>query len=166
MKVHAAAECIEAGCEGQYLQKITRPAEFDGLWWLPDFVDTRHLDSDKFQLLSDFRFGTPDGKTYIIKAGFIYDKASVPWLVWWYIPRDDKDIERAALIHDLLYAVQWLDEWLTREYVDQIFHDIMKHDGMRWDKRKAAYAAVRLAGWRFYDPQAKTIGNIHYIEHS
>jgi len=166
IKPLAAELFLNAANDKVFIQEIIRPPEFIGKWWLPDLVDTRHLPDDNFLLLSDFRFGTPDGKTYVIKAGFIYDKASVPWIVWWYIPRDDKDIERAALIHDLLYAIQRLGHWLTRSYVDQLFHDVMEQDGMRYDKRKLAYWGVRTGGWRYFNPRAHELGNTHYIEQS
>lgn len=125
-----------------------RPAKYIGEYWLPDdIVNRRLIQDDRWQLTQSFRIGLPDGRVIKVPAGFIYDKASIPRIVWWYIPRDDKSIERAALAHDFLYGEQEIaGEPVTRKEPDGIFYDIMKLDNMRFDKRHLAYRAVRLGG--------------------
>jgi hypothetical protein len=82
-----------------------------------------------------------------VPKDFAYDMASIPRLLWFIIPRDDRRIARAATIHDYLYATQSL----PRAMADAIFMETMKQDGMPYIKRKACYLAVRLFGSHAYD---------------
>lgn len=124
------------------------PAANLGSYWLPDdIINKRLIQEDLWQLTQSFRVGLPDGRQIVIPAGTVYDKASIPRVVWWYIPRDDKAIERAALVHDYLYVVCEIEGVrIAKKEADTIFYDIMKLDGMRYDKRKLAHRMVRLFG--------------------
>ncbi|MCX4186784.1 DUF1353 domain-containing protein [Methylophaga sp. OBS4] len=118
---------------------------------------------DRWITTSDFDIQLPDGRQIHIPIGFIYDKASVPRLVWWYIPRDDRHINIAALVHDYLYEIQQIEnDWIVRKEADQHFHGIIKQSGMRPTKAYAAYAGVRAGGWRFYNKRARRLGNPFY----
>lgn len=108
----------------------------------------------------------PDGyeRRLKIPAGFIYDGASVPQLVWTIsgiIP--DGLIRAAALVHDYLYVYrgnvprgtyqklvdgEWVDlQWgWTRRECDKMFCRIMRESGVERGKRRMAYRAVRLFG--------------------
>ncbi|MEH6633468.1 MAG: DUF1353 domain-containing protein [Halopseudomonas aestusnigri] len=79
-----------------------------------------------------------------VPAGFNYDGASVPWLLWWFIPRADARFFRAATLHDLLYS----SREGSRAVADAILRILAKQDRMTWFKRWAAYLAVRLGGGR------------------
>lgn len=139
------------------------PLDFIGKVWLPDPIENRHVikgDADHFLTLKESRLGLPDGRVVVVPNGFDYDKASVPRMVWWYIPRDDAQIEQAAKFHDYLYRVQKIEgEWITRKEADKIFLMILKAEDMRFDKARVAYRGVRIGGWVSFDKQAKKIGN-------
>lgn len=79
-----------------------------------------------------------------VEKGFRYDLASVPRFLWWFLPRTDPRIVRAATIHDKLYVEHLADKAIA----DAIFLSIMKYDGMPLFKRWAAYLAVRIFGGR------------------
>lgn len=108
------------------------PCEIDPKDWKRPFVLTR-----------DFTFEGWNVKV-TVPAGFRYDGASVPRLLWWWIPPFDPRIFRAATIHDQLY---W-EQTTERAIADAIFLSIMALDGMPRLKRWAAYLGVRLGGWR------------------
>jgi len=108
-------------------------------------------------LLDEYRIFVPEG--------FIYDRASVPWIGRAILGiRRDGLIEAGAVVHDFIYENEgrmpegtwqrevkgkWVDVgtvW-TRENADKMFFRIMRDSGMsRW-KRRLAYRVVRRFGW-------------------
>lgn len=78
-----------------------------------------------------------------VKAGLIYDGASIPKLFWNLIGSPFTGKYRvASLVHDALYASEGLD----RKKCDEVFLDLMEQDGVGYFKRYAMYWAVRLGG--------------------
>lgn len=119
---------------------------------------------DKWQTQVDFSVTLKDGRKVTVPEGFIYDKASVPWLVWFYMPRDDKGFTDAALVHDYLYTVQKIEFiWIERKEADDVFLELMDREEMRWDKKWLAYTAVRSWGWRYWNPRAKDRKNPTFV---
>src|SRR5690554_5881085 len=45
-----------------------------------------------------------DGETYIVPAGYIWDGASIPRLLWNIFPPNDPAYWRAACFHDYCYS--------------------------------------------------------------
>lgn len=109
----------------------------------------------------------PDKKdrSIFIKAGLIYDGASVPRLAWTFSGLTPDGTHRAAsLVHDYLYIYrgklpegsylrrdngEWvalIAEW-PRKQADKIFARIMRESGVPSHRRKLAYIAVRAGGW-------------------
>lgn len=97
-------------------------------------------------------------RALIIPAGFVLDLASVPRVVWALIA--PWDLRASSLPHDWIYRHQgdlpegsyWIDgeppprPW-TRKEGDKLMARVMRESGVaRW-RRRAAYGAVRLAGW-------------------
>lgn len=120
---------------------------------------------DKWQTQAAFSVTLKDGRRVTVPAGFVYDKASVPRFVWAYIPRDDKDIVDAALVHDYLYTVQKIEgKWIPRETADAVFLELMERAGARLDKRRLAYRAVRCFGWRFWNPRGRDRHNPFVVD--
>lgn len=120
---------------------------------------------DLWQTVAPFDVWLPNGQHIRIPAGFVFDKASVPRLVWAYLPRDDKHVVIAALVHDYLYVLQKIQgEWIKRSQADQIFFDLCRAGGMRYSKAKTAYLGVRSGGWVAFNKRAKTRLNSHYVE--
>lgn len=99
---------------------------------------------DKWVTQKGFSITLPDGIKLYIPAKFPYDKGSIPRLVWWWFPRDDRKAVIAVLVHDFLYH----HRMLTRARADRIFYDLLRLEGMRWSKAAAAYIGVRLGGGR------------------
>jgi hypothetical protein len=103
----------------------------------------------------------PDGRTWVIRSDFGYDIgeegsgmtihvpigfktdfASVPRLLWAFIPRWGK-YGNAAVIHDILY---W-DQKYPRKEADTIFLEAMTVLNVSKLLRHVIYYAVRLFGW-------------------
>lgn len=119
---------------------------------------------DKWQTQVEFNVTLNDGRRVSVPEGFIYDKASIPRAVWFYIAPDDKGIVDAALVHDYLYCVQRINLlWIERKEADDVFLELMERAEMRWDKRRLAYRAVRMFGWMAFNPRAKRKQNPHYV---
>ena len=120
---------------------------------------------DEWQTTVAFEVILNDGRSVVVPEGFVTDKASVPRLVWAIIPRDDKHIVDAALVHDYLYVVQKIENvWIERATADDVFRDICERAGMGFIKRRICYRGVRLGGWAAYNPRAERLRNPYYVK--
>ena len=88
--------------------------------------ETYHLEKKYYAIL-------PDGKMLTVEAGFSFDGASIPEILYSFIgdPYSGRYV-RAAFIHDCLYA----SELLPRKECDNIFLEIMKEHGVNWAEAK------------------------------
>lgn len=98
----------------------------------------------KIELSEEITFFLPDARELKIKPGFQFDGASIPKICWTSIghPLEHRFI-LAALMHDALYAVQYLE----RNIADQYFYDFLRKfsrvgNYTAWKM----YAGVRLFG--------------------
>lgn len=82
----------------------------------------------------------------VVPAGFIYDGASVPRVFTNIFPKSGERYDRAACLHDFLYATRMLD----RKRCDEIFYEAMKFDKMTKWKAWVIYKSVRLFGNKAY----------------
>lgn len=82
--------------------------------------------------------------TFLIKAGFVFDGASIPRLLWRLCghPMEAPRLA-AALIHDWLYRAQLTD----RDIADDIFNAICKAVGMSALRTGPEWLALRTCGW-------------------
>jgi len=95
------------------------------------------------QIQEDYLCDLPNGVILTINRGFIYDGASIPRLFWSLIGSPFTGThQRAALIHDALYAA----ELYSRETCDWIFLQIMQYHGCNWLKRNLMWSAVKIFG--------------------
>lgn len=139
------------------------PNTYPALKRVWDAENKRYLDI--WETLEDFTMFLCDGRKIFIAKGFRYDKASSPTAFWWYLPRDDKHVIIAALVHDYLYTVQTIENyWIRRSEADQIFYELIRQAGMRWTKAVVVHRAVRLAGWRYFNKKSSSIRNPYYIK--
>ena len=76
-----------------------------------------------------------------IPKGFKTDLASVPRVLWSWIPPHGKYL-RAAVVHDYFYLTQSI----PRKQADRIFKQLAKHWGVGWARANLMYAAVRVGG--------------------
>jgi len=123
------------------------------------------IKNDMYELVDDWSYEwDKDGKIYRIclYKGWTYDGASVPKLLWPFMPPDG--IYRPAIaLHDILYEtkgkmgdhffVQKNGSWVSSEYQwkrsesDKIMFRVMRElDVTRW-RRRWAYRSVRVGGW-------------------
>lgn len=83
-----------------------------------------------------------DAIQYIeVPAGFTYDLASIPVLVWFIVSPWDVAIE--SLFHDLLYRTQKV----KRRVADNTMLSMMQDRGVPFLIRWVVYLGVRMGGW-------------------
>ena len=110
--------------------------------------DVRGVKGSIVTLLSDWHIEgiLPDGRVlYLdVKAGFRFDGASIPRILWRVCghPLEAPRIA-AALAHDWLYAAKRT----SREDADMIYRTISEWVGISAFCRNVEYAALRLCGW-------------------
>ena len=130
------------------MSALTRP-QFDTLDAQPD---VRYDARRKVHILKqDWSYtDAKHGVTICIEAGFPFDHASVPRIVWWLIAPFELS-DAAPLLHDLGYRTRGEmcpERTYSRAEVDDLFRRVMAEAGVtRW-RRVSAWAAVRAAGWR------------------
>lgn len=88
-----------------------------------------------------------DGKDEIVvPAGFVYDGASVPTVFTSILPKSGARYDRAACVHDFLYATRKFD----RKKCDEIFYEAMKFDKVAQWKAWIIFKSVRVFGGKAY----------------
>ena len=90
-----------------------------------------------------------ENDTYIItvKAGFDFDFASIPWLLRRVLPKNGKSYDRAACLHDALYASQALPKTQS----DGVFLEAMLVDKTNETLADAMHLAVKVGGHSAYN---------------
>lgn len=121
--------------------------------------DVRPVSVDRYMLHADYcvhGLATPD-MGWWIRAGFVFDGASVPRWLWSLSGFTPDGLHRAAvLIHDYLYArCGQTDDPYVRPYsrrgADRLMRKIMIASGVPRRRAYLAYIAARLFGgaaWR------------------
>jgi hypothetical protein len=112
----------------------------------------------EYRLAQDYRTAfTVAGKRYgiEIKAGFVYDGASIPAALRYPLGLDPLSgcLMRGALVHDALYG----SELLPRDVADTALLVIAQEDGTEGRKARAIYRAVHDAGaivWSRHTPES------------
>lgn len=87
------------------------------------------------------------GRTIRVPAGFRFDAASVPRIVWSLISPTDLGVV-APLVHDWLYRTGGQDGEFSRREADRLFKAHMRSEGVADWKVRLAYTAVRAFGRR------------------
>lgn len=91
-------------------------------------------------------------ETFTIPKGFLTDGSSVPRFLWSIFPKWDIT-RRAVIIHDYLLENPYsyhdnggslMFRKLSREYIDEIFYQILLFDGVSKTRARAIYYAVKL----------------------
>jgi len=98
------------------------------------------------------------GRVITVPKGLIVDGASVPRVVWIFMPPDGLH-RAAALGHDWIYILQGRmgDYTLTRLQADHFFYDYMRKAGVGKWRAGIAYRAVRAGGWHAWDSKEDPI---------
>lgn len=114
------------------------------LW--PLELDVRYIDGINWRILSDFQFVSPsaDFPSVLIPAGFETDFASIPRVLWRWMPPTDHRIGRIAVVHDWYYRSPWVN--VTREQADNALRSGMQPLGANCFDRELVYWGVRIGG--------------------
>jgi hypothetical protein len=124
------------------------------------------LGGNRYRLVEDYVYAWKKEGVHamlVVPAGFECDLASVPRILWWYI--SPFDLGSAVVPHDWIYEHRghlpagshlrleegiWVDVGLpwSRRDADRLFGRMMREANLRKRKRRRAYKAVRLFGWR------------------
>jgi hypothetical protein len=114
-------------------------------------IEVEYIDGIEWKLKGDVSYLTMVGETSTVKAGFVYDFASIPrWLFWLYPPAGDGSncYGVAATFHDWLYAHRKIGgREITRKEADDLFKEIMLYIGVSEHIAALMYRAVRMFGW-------------------
>jgi len=109
------------------------------------------IDGVNWRLNHAMSYHTEASETSTVKAGFVFDFASVPrWLAWLYPAAGDGEslYGLASLWHDWLYCHRKIgDRPITRKEADDLFYEIMRYLGVSWWTASRMYRAVRVFGW-------------------
>ena len=81
-----------------------------------------------------------------VLEGFDFDYASIPTIITNLLPKNGQEYDRAACLHDALYASQWL----PKAECDKLFYDAMLSDGVNKVKAWSMYQAVKWFGHSAY----------------
>jgi len=102
-------------------------------------------DGRKWKLWKEFTFhiGSEYGKDFVhIPAGFVTDFASVPRILWGWMPPWGK-YGKAAVLHDYIYQTHCR----IRKDADDIFYEAMLVGKTKPWKARLMYWGVRIGGW-------------------
>jgi len=106
---------------------------------------------DQFELMGTLQALTPFG-IITVPFGFITDRASIPYLAQWLIPKSGK-YNRPSIIHDYLYKkggftdenLEWVK--LNQKQCDITYYKLMLSRGVsRW-KAYTQYKTLRMLGF-------------------
>lgn len=109
----------------------------------------RHLSDDRWELTYPLQYEDEDGRHYVAACGTVTDFASVPRVVWSWIPKSGKHAP-AAVIHDDLCQRKVIDS----DQAHAVFHRALKACGVSLVTRNLMYWAVKAGGPNFKAPAA------------
>ena len=115
-------------------------------------LDVRYVDGDTWIVLLEFVYVSPR-ITIHVPAGFETDFASIPRLLWRWMPRTDKRIGKPSIIHDYIYRSPSID--FTRQQADHELREAMACVGANAFDRNLVYAAVRIGGVHGWVPRSE-----------
>lgn len=118
---------------------------------LPDSDDTK--DGKHKVLLADFHFEI-DGIGLVIRKGFTWDGASIPWVMRWkYGSPFDPVHLIGGLVHDAIYgdeiycaSTPHFPADFTRFEADNIYYALIRENGAVMLRAFKEWAAVRVCG--------------------
>jgi hypothetical protein len=113
-------------------------------------------ENPKLEMLGNYQFRVIDplvyacsqhtnGAAITVPEGFVTDLASIPRILWDFLPPDGS-YAPAAIVHDYLYTVTPYD----RATCDKILLEAMAALGVPIYERDIIYGGVRLGGQSFY----------------
>ena len=112
-----------------------------------DLIIKRDMSKDYCWILKEDLIYENDKYIITVKAGFDFDFASIPWLFRRILPKNGKSYDRAACIHDGLYASQALPKTIS----DSVFLEAMLVDKTHETIADAMHLAVKVGGASAYN---------------
>ena len=112
-----------------------------------DLITKRDMSKDFSWILQEPLIYENDKYIITVKAGFDFDFASIPWLLRRVLPKNGKSYDRAAAIHDGLYASQALPKAIC----DDVFLEAMLVDKTNETIADAMHLAVKVGGTKAYN---------------
>jgi hypothetical protein len=117
----------------------------------------------------EFHLGAEEGPEFVdVPVGFITDFASIPRILWPFLPPTG-NYGKAAVIHDKLYVlpiilnVNGTFRRAERGDADRILREGMEVLEIGWFTRKIIYLGVRTGGWlpwrKYREAEANAGGN-------
>lgn len=107
-----------------------------------ELIVKRDVSNDNAWIVQEPLVWEDDAYEIKVLRGFDFDFASIPKIITNILPKNGQEYDRAACLHDALYA----GEVFEREMCDEIFLKAMESDGVSYAKRYAMYWAVKAAG--------------------
>ena len=112
-----------------------------------ELITKRDMSKDFCWILQEPLVYENDKYIITVKAGFDFDFASIPWLLRRVLPKNGKSYDRAAAIHDGLYASQALPKAIC----DALFLEAMLVDETNETIADAMHLAVKVGGHSAYN---------------
>ena len=113
-------------------------------------LTVEYVDGRRWRVHQDIAYRTAAGEVSTVRAGFVFDFASIPRLFWPLIPPagDGRNLYGlAAAWHDWLCVHRKIGgRPITRKEADALFLEIMLYVGVRRRLARVMYRAVRLFG--------------------
>ena len=117
-----------------------------------ELIVKRDVSNDNAWIVQEPLVWEDDKYEIKVLRGFDFDFASTPKVITNILPKNGQEYDRAACLHDALYASQWL----PRTVCDKLFYDAMIADGVNKAKAWSMYTAVRLFGYNAYKNNNKS----------
>lgn len=111
-----------------------------------DLITKRDMTQNFSRILVEPLVYENDQYVITVYPEFDYDGASIPWLFRRVLPREGMNYDRAACLHDALYA----SRIFGREKSDALFLEAMKSDNTNYAIAMAMYKGVRIGGSAAY----------------
>lgn len=153
--------------ESDERQPHGQPGQEPALEWLVRFrglpLTVCYIDGRRWRLACDAAYlihgGRFAGSVSTVRAGFIYDWASIPRCFWAIFPAAGDGSNRygiAALWHDWAYEHgQIAGQPCERRDADDLFYEIMLYVGVRPRLARLMWWAVRVGGWRGWNTRRR-----------
>jgi hypothetical protein len=114
-------------------------------------ISPKDLKKGLWEVTQPFRYETDGGQVLTVPVGFVTDGASVPRPLWWFLPAWGV-YQAGAVLHDWAISLYvrgvHLENFDTREKIDDLFLQASKDNGTPWFLRNLMYIAIRVFGWR------------------
>ena len=112
-----------------------------------DLIVKRDVKKDNCWIVQEPLVWEDDKYEIRVLKGFDFDFASVPKFLHPFLPKDGQEYDRAACLHDALYA----SNRLPKDECDRLFYEAMILDGVPKYRAKTMHSAVRCCGSSAYN---------------